>query len=166
MSDVGVVAIPLRLSKKTFDQSRSPIESRVYAILSGLRSTGDLQNTYSLNLAHDGDRTSAFFSGALAIHARIADDGIGLFLGGQYDPTAGIVGRLSDRRLGHRIAQASASNFLNTIGSYVKISSARNEAARAGKYPFASPGGNSEMLRQRWMSRYAPRQTQEYRCST
>jgi hypothetical protein len=82
---------------------------------------------------------------ALAIHASIADDCVGFFLTGQYRPTGGIIGTLSDLTLGHRIAQASASNLLHTIATYLKVASARNEAAHAGKRPYGSPGGVMEI---------------------
>ena len=147
--DVGVVAVLLRLPKKTFENCRPPLESRVYATLSALRSAGDLHQTYSLDLAHNDDRTLPYFSGALAIHASIADDSVGFFLAGQFRPTGGIIGTLSDLTLGRRIAQASASNLLHTIATYVKVASARNEAARAGKRPYDMPSVAMELMQQR-----------------
>jgi hypothetical protein len=159
--DVGVVAIPLRLSKKAFENCRPPLESRVYARLSALRSADDLHQTYSLDLAHNGDRTLPYFSGALAIHASIADDCVGFFLAGQYRPTGDIIGTLSDLTLGRRIAQASVSNLLHTIATYVKNACAHNEAARAGKRSYGSPGAVVELMQQRSISRCASQPTYE-----
>jgi hypothetical protein len=150
--DVGVVVIPLRLSKKTFGHCEPPLESRVYATLSALRSAGDLHQTYSLDLAHNGDPTLPYFSGALAIHGSIANDRVGFFLAGQYRPTGGIIGTRSDPTLGQRIAQASASNLLHIIATYVKVASARNEAAHAGKRSYRSPIGFMELMHQRSQS--------------
>ncbi len=154
--DAGVVAITLRLPKKAFKNCGTPLEGRVYATLSALRSADDLHQTYSLELAHDRDRRLPYFSGALAIHASIADDGVGFFLAGQYRPTGGIIDRQSDLALGHRIAQASASNLLRTIATYVKVASAHNQAARAGKRPYVSPSGVVELMQPRSISRCAP----------
>jgi hypothetical protein len=100
-------------------------------------------------LAHNDDRTLPYFSGALAIHASIADDSVGFSLAGQYMPTGGTIGTLSDLTLGRRIAQASASNLLHTIATYVKVASARNEAARADKRPYDRPSVVMELMQQR-----------------
>jgi hypothetical protein len=72
-----------------------------------------------------------------------------VFLAGQFRPTGGIIGTLSDLTLGRRIAQASASNLLHTIATYVKVASARNEAARAGKRPYDMPSVAMELMQQR-----------------
>jgi hypothetical protein len=89
-------------------------------------------------LAHDRDRTVPYFSGSLAINANNADDCFNFALAGQYLPTAGM---MSDLTLGTRIAKASASALLHTIATYVKVASARNDAARAGKRQHRLPSG-------------------------
>lgn len=109
------------------------LEHPAIATIAARHVHGDMMPSYAVTWAPEGGGPYPTFVGNLRIGSMDDYESFELVLDGRYEPPLGVLGAGFDLVLGHHIADAMATNLVQTIAREIEAAFTADEAAKQAK---------------------------------